>query len=431
MENKISVLVGLQWGDEGKGKIVDILSPRHDIVARYQGGANAGHTIIFNGKKYVLHLIPSGIFTKDIKCVIGNGTVIDPKALLEEIGILKAEGIDYEGRIFLSRNAHVILPYHKIIDAVNEDTDNKIGTTKKGIGPAYFDKYARRGVRIDDLFSKDVLFDKIDSNLKTFRAIFPQSEELAALDAEEVCADLISDFEHIKHFVTDTHLLLNNAIKEGKDILLESAQGTLLDIDFGTYPYITSSNPTSGGACTGTGIPPTKINGVIGIFKAYTTRVGEGPFPTELFDDCGKQIAAAGHEFGATTGRPRRCGWLDLVALKYACEINGVTELVITKSDVLDEMEEIKLCTDYETGDGSLSRDFTSNIKELNNIKPVYKSFPGWMTTIKETDKFEELPLQFKEYISFIEDYLGMDIKYISTGASREEIIFKEDLIMT
>jgi adenylosuccinate synthase len=424
MSNKVSILVGLQWGDEGKGKIVDILSPEYDIVARYQGGANAGHTIVFNKKKYVLHLIPSGIFTKGIKCVIGNGTVIDPVALLDEIDLIEKEGIDLTGRLFISRDAHLILPYHKIIDAINESKTDKIGTTKRGIGPAYFDKFARRGIKMSDLEVVDVLKEKIGKNLEYLKSIFPESAELKELSAEEVYDNLLAQYEQFRQYVFFTQKLLNDAINSGKNVLLEGAQGALLDVDFGTYPFITSSHPTSGGACTGSGIPPNRIKNVVGIFKAYTTRVGEGPFPTELFDKIGKNISEIGAEFGATTGRPRRCGWLDLVALKYACMINGTTELVITKSDVLDTFDEIFVCTSYKMGDG-MTEEFHTNVNFLKFAKPLYKKFKGWNVSINKINKFEDLPSEFKEYIKFIEEYVGTPIKYISTGASREEIIIR------
>jgi adenylosuccinate synthase len=424
MKNRIFVLVGLQWGDEGKGKIVDMLSKDFDVVARYQGGANAGHTIIIDGKKTVLHLIPSGIFTKNIVCVIGNGTVIDPKALIDEIQLLNKDGIDLTGRLYISKDAHIILPYHKIIDAINESKNDKIGTTKKGIGPTYFDKYARRGIKFSDFENESVLKDKIKKNLAYLVSIFPESGELKALDAFTLFKELETQYGDIKQYFVQTHYLLNKMISEDKNILLEGAQGALLDVDFGTYPYITSSSPTSGGACTGTGIPPTVINGVIGIVKAYTTRVGEGPFPTELFDDTGKEIARIGVEFGATTGRPRRCGWLDLVALKYAVIINGVTEIALTKSDVLDTFKEIKLCTDYEL-DNDVINTFPSNPFVLQNVKPVYKTFKGWNISFNESSKYEDLPLAFKEYVEFIENYVGVKIRYISTGPARKDIIIK------
>jgi adenylosuccinate synthase len=424
MSNKITIFVGLQWGDEGKGKIVDILSPDYNFVARYQGGANAGHTIVFQDKKYVLHLIPSGIFTKGIKCVIGNGTVIDPIALLEEISVIEKEGIDLKGRLYISRDAHLILPYHKIIDAINESKNDKIGTTKKGIGPAYFDKYARRGIKLSDLEFLHILKEKIEKNLTYLESIFPDSNELKELTCDIVYDDLIKQYEQFKQYVFFTQKHLNDAIKDGKNVLLEGAQGALLDVDFGTYPFITSSHPTSGGACTGSGIPPNKITNVVGIFKAYTTRVGEGPFPTELFDEFGKKISEIGAEFGATTGRPRRCGWLDLVALKYACMINGVTELVITKSDVLDTFDEIFVCTNYKIGD-VMTEDFHTNVNSLKFAKPLYKKFKGWKKSLNKIKDYSDLPAEYKNYIKFIEEYIGVGIKYISTGASREEIILR------
>jgi adenylosuccinate synthase len=424
MKNKIFVLVGLQWGDEGKGKIVDMLSKDFDVVARYQGGANAGHTIIIDGKKTVLHLIPSGIFTDNIVCVIGNGTVIDPQALIDEILLLNSDGIDLKGRLYISKDAHIILPYHKIIDAINESKNDKIGTTKKGIGPTYFDKYARRGIKFSDFENESVLKEKIKKNLNYLVTIFPDSEELKSLVASELFDGLKGQYESIKDYFTQTHYLLNDLISQGKNILLEGAQGALLDVDFGTYPYITSSSPTSGGACTGTGIPPTLINGVVGIVKAYTTRVGEGPFPTELFDETGKEIARIGVEFGATTGRPRRCGWLDLVALKYAIIINGVTEIALTKSDVLDTFNEIKVCTEYEL-DAKTINTFPSNPFVLQNVKPKYKSFKGWNKSFNESSKYEDLPTEFKAYVEFIENYVGVKVRYISTGPARKDIIIK------
>ncbi len=424
MGNKVHVLVGLQWGDEGKGKVVDLLSKDFDVVARYQGGANAGHTIIIDGKKTVLHLIPSGIFTDNIVCVIGNGTVIDPIALIEEIKLLNKDGINLTNRLFISKDAHIILPYHKIIDAINESKYDKIGTTKKGIGPAYFDKYARRGIKFSDFDNPAILKEKIEKNLKYLISIFPDSEELKSMKSDDVYNELNSQYKQISGYIAQTQYLMNKYIAEGKDVLLEGAQGALLDVDFGTYPYITSSSPTSGGACTGTGIPPTKVNGVIGIVKAYTTRVGEGPFPTELFDDTGKKIAEIGVEFGATTGRPRRCGWLDLVALKYAVIINGVTEIALTKSDVLDSFDEINLCTHYEL-EGKKTDCFPSNPDVLGKVKPVYRAFKGWNESLKNKKSFSELPENYRNYVSYIEEYVGVSIKYISTGPSRNEIIKK------
>lgn len=422
--NKITVLAGLQWGDEGKGKIVDLLSPEYDVVVRYQGGANAGHTLVFNGKKYVLHLIPSGIFTEGVKCVIGNGTVIDLSALLEEMEIVKKENVETANRLFISKDAHLILPYHKIIDAINESGKNKIGTTKKGIGPSYYDKYARRGIKIQNAEHPESLKEKVESNLQYLKSIFPESEELKNISSEDIITELYSQYLQIKEYVCDTQLLLNRYSEEGKNILMEGAQGALLDVDFGTYPFITSSHPTSGGASVGTGIAPNKINSVIGIFKAYTTRVGEGPFPTELFNDDYKLIAERGNEFGATTGRPRRCGWLDLVALKYACKVNGVTELVITKSDVLDVFSEIYACVNYRHN-GAEINNFTTDCEILKDAEPVYRKFDGWITDLNEFRNFESLPENYTKYLKFIEEYTGCNITVISTGPSREQIIRK------
>lgn len=422
--NKITVLAGLQWGDEGKGKIVDLLSPEYEVVVRYQGGANAGHTLVFNGKKYVLHLIPSGIFTEGVKCVIGNGTVIDLSALLEEMEIVKKENVETANRLFISKDAHLILPYHKIIDAINESGKNKIGTTKKGIGPSYYDKYARRGIKIQNAEHPESLKEKVESNLQYLKSIFPESEELKNISSEDIITELYSQYLQIKEYVCDTQLLLNRYSEEGKNILMEGAQGALLDVDFGTYPFITSSHPTSGGASVGTGIAPNKINSVIGIFKAYTTRVGEGPFPTELFNDDGKLIAERGNEFGATTGRPRRCGWLDLVALKYACKVNGVTKLVITKSDVLDVFSEIYACVNYRHN-GAEINNFTTDCEILKDAEPVYRKFDGWITDLNEFRNFESLPENYTKYLKFIEEYTGCNITVISTGPSREQIIRK------
>ena len=425
MNNRVTVLAGLQWGDEGKGKIVDILSPEYDYVVRYQGGANAGHTIVFNGKKYILHLIPSGIFTNNVICIIGNGTVVDPEAFIEELETIKKNGIVTEDRIFISKDAHVILPYHKIIDSINESSDKKIGTTKRGIGPAYFDKYARRGIKFNDFSDFENLQKKVESNLEIFKKIFPTSEEIQNLESEKIISGLKKHKEIISKYITDTRKLLHSVVREGKNILLEGAQGVLLDVDFGTYPFITSSSPTSGGACTGSGIPPTYLTDIKGVFKAYTTRVGEGPFPTELKNETGELIAKRGAEFGATTGRQRRCGWLDLVALKYAVETNGTNELIITKSDVLDEFDEIYACTDYEVK-GKTTNDFITDCNVLKDVKPVYKKFNGWKKNLNKIKEYNKLPAEYINYLDFIEEYTSSHIKFISTGPSREEIIIKK-----
>lgn len=424
MKNKVTILTGLQWGDEGKGKLIDLLSPQFDIVVRYQGGANAGHTIICNNKKYILHLIPSGILTEGIICVIGNGTVIDINAMIEEIKFLNGEGIYTKGRIKLSSDAHIVMPYHKIIDSINEKSRNKIGTTQKGIGPAYFDKYARRGIKIGDLEYENSFRSKVKMNIEFLQETFPDSEELRNLNPEKISKQALTQYDSITEYIDDTRLFLNNSISKNKNILLEGAQGVLLDVDFGTYPYITSSSPTSGGACTGSGIPPNKITNVIGVFKAYTTRVGEGPFPTELNDETGNEIRQKGYEYGATTGRPRRCGWLDLVALKYACTINGVNELAITKSDVLTGFENVSTCTHYELDKKTIDY-FLTNPETLKRITPAYKEFNGWKTDIRIATDFEKLPKEYKNYLHFIEEYTDKKIRYISTGPSREQIIIQ------
>ncbi len=419
---KITVLVGLQWGDEGKGKIIDLLSPNYNIVARYQGGANAGHTIVFNKRKFILHLIPSGIFTKGVICVIGNGTVIDLDALIEEINLLKKEGISLKNRLFISKDAHLIFPYHKIIDSIKESRDEKIGTTKRGIGPSYIDKYARTGVKIQDLNYPDKVRGILKKNLDLIKKIYDEYEEVSSLNIDDILEKVYKNYSIIKDLVIDTQSYLYYSFKKGKSILAEGAQGTLLDVDFGTYPYVTSSHPTSGGVCIGTGIPPTLIKDIIGIFKAYTTRVGEGPFVTELLNNEGKQILELGNEFGATTGRPRRCGWLDLVALKYSCAINGTTSMIMTKTDVLNNFEEINVCIKYDINGKKTDR-FVTDCELLKVAKPIYKKFKGWKYNISECRRKKDLPKNLINYIRFIEEFAGVKISHISTGPSREQFI--------
>ncbi len=420
--SKITVLTGLQWGDEGKGKMIDLLSPKYDIVVRYQGGANAGHTIVFNNKKYILHLIPSGIFTKNIKCVIGNGTVVDLEALIDEIEILKHEGINLNNRVFLSKDAHIILSYHKIIDSINESKEDKLGTTKRGIGPCYIDKYARTGIKVQDLSHPEKVSKIIEKNLEVLKNSFRNSEEIHSLKIEVILDKLFTNYELIKHLVIDTQDYLYKSYKKGKRILMEGAQGTLLDIDFGTYPFVTSSHPISGGACIGSGLPPTFVDDVVGIFKAYTTRVGEGPFVTELIDETGQYILKKGNEYGATTGRPRRCGWLDLVALKYSCSINGVTSMIMTKTDVLNDFDKINVCIKYDINGKKTDR-FITDSELLKITKPVYKQLNGWKYDISKCSKKKDLPKNLIKYISFIENYTGVKIKFISSGPSREQFI--------
>ncbi len=420
---RVTVLVGSQWGDEGKGKIVDILSENYDIVTRYQGGANAGHTVTIGDKQYILHLIPSGILRENVICVIGNGVVIDPNALLDEIELLSKHGISVEGRLFISHNAHLIMPYHKLLDNINENNENKIGTTGRGIGPCYIDKYARKGIRIVDLLNKKVLEDKIRENLKEKNNLLKKIYNHAELDVEEIIREYVDFDKAIDKYVKDVPSYLNNAIGEGKSILLEGAQGALLDVDHGTYPYVTSSSPTSGGACIGTGIPPTKITLVFGIVKAYTTRVGFGPFPTELTDDTGENLRKIGAEYGATTGRPRRCGWFDAFLVKYSATINGIEEAAITKLDVLSSFEEIKVCTGYEL-DGKSLKSFPTDVQRLSEVKPIYKSFKGWNSDISGCRSYSGLPSEAREYLEFIANHTGVKITIVSVGPKREQTFF-------
>src|SRR5690554_1771243 len=377
----VTVLVGSQWGDEGKGKIVDLLSDRYDIVVRYQGGANAGHTVVIENKQYILHLIPSGILRDKVTCVIGNGVVIDPTALLEEIEFLKKHNIDVDGKLFISQNAHLIMPYHKLLDSINESGGNKIGTTGRGIGPCYIDKYARKGIKIVDLLNRKSLEEKIRRNLEEKNNLLKKVYDHEELDVEEIIKQYVEFDKTIDKYIKDVPSFLNQAIDEGKSILLEGAQGALLDVDFGTYPYVTSSNPVSGGACTGTGVPPNKITDVVGIIKAYTTRVGHGPFPTELNDETGEELRRAGSEFGATTGRPRRCGWFDAFLVKYSVMINGITSAAVTKLDVLSHLDEIKVCVGYSI-DGKVIKTYPTDSERLESVKPVNEVLPGWKPVI-------------------------------------------------
>ncbi len=419
---EVSVLVGSQWGDEGKGKVVDILSSRFNIVVRYQGGANAGHTIEIEDKKFVLHLIPSGILRDDVICVIGNGVVIDPKALLDEIELLESYNIKVKGRLLISRNAHLIMPYHKTLDSINESGNSKIGTTGRGIGPCYIDKYARKGIKISDLENKPLLEEKIRTNLEEKNQLFTRIYNQDAIDVEAILKEYLEYDKLIGQYIADVPSYLYNAIEEGKSILLEGAQGALLDVDHGTYPYVTSSNPTSGGACTGSGIPPTKITSVIGIVKAYTTRVGLGPFPTELDGDEGEMLRKTGAEYGATTGRPRRCGWYDAFLMNYSRMINGIQRVAITKLDVLSYMDEIKICVGYEI-DGQRLSYFPTDVELLSKAKPVYEVMPGWKTDISKVKYFSDLPVNAQNYLGFIAEKSGFEISIVSVGPKREQTI--------
>jgi len=419
----VSVLVGSQWGDEGKGKIVDLLSNSYEIVARYQGGANAGHTVEIGDQKYVLHLIPSGILRENIICVIVNGVVIDPVALLDEIAFLESKNISVKGRLFISQNAHLIMPYHKILDSINESGKNKIGTTGRGIGPCYIDKYARKGIKINDLLHPKVLERKIRENLAEKNLLLKEIYHHEELDVDEIIKSYLEFDEKIDPYITDVPSYLNQAIKEGKSILLEGAQGALLDVDFGTYPFVTSSHPTSGGACTGTGIPPNKISDVIGIVKAYTTRVGEGPFPTELLGETGEKLRKIGSEFGATTGRPRRCGWFDAFLVKYSSMINGIDSVALTKLDVLSEFDQIKICTGYKH-QGKLLKSFPTDFERLSTIEPVYKTAKGWNQDISHCESYKDLPAATKEYIKLLEEEAEIKITIVSVGPKRAQTFF-------
>lgn len=419
----VRVVVGAQWGDEGKGKLVDILSRDVDIVARYQGGANAGHTIEIGDQKYILHLIPSGIFNEHIVTVIGNGVVIDPVALMEEIRFLESQGVSLKNRLKISHNAHLIMPYHKLLDSLYEKGTRPIGTTGRGIGPAYYDKAARVGIRIVDLLDHDILEARIRRNIEDKNQIIRKIYQEEELDVEHILEEYMRFDSQIDEYVTDTAHFLNDAIRDGKDVMAEGAQGALLDIDHGTYPYVTSSNPVSGGATIGLGIPPTAISSVVGVMKAYTTRVGLGPFPTELDDAIGDHLREKGQEFGSTTGRPRRCGWFDAVAMRYSAMLNGITSCGMTKLDVLSGLEEICICVGYEY-DGKRGERFQTNLKRLEHMQPVYETFPGWEEDISEISSFDDLPATAREYIAAVEEIIGVRIACASVGPERTQILF-------
>ncbi len=421
------VIVGAQWGDEGKGKIVDILSEHADIVVRFQGGNNAGHTIYADGQKYVFHLIPSGILHEGTACVLGNGVVIDPEVLIGEMEKLSEEGLFKGENLFISKDAHLILPYHKALDIARERRKGKekIGTTGRGIGPAYEDKVARCGIKAGDLLNAERLKARITSNLAEKNHLLMNILGAKGFSPDEIIADYLGYAEKLAGHITNTSILLDTAMKEGRSILFEGAQGTLLDVDYGTYPYVTSSNTIAGAAATGTGIGPTKLDSVIGITKSYCTRVGEGPFPTELTCSDGEKLRELGGEFGATTGRPRRCGWFDAVALKHSVRLNGIDGLVITKLDVLDGMEEIKLCTSYVI-DGKETDEFPTDTSVLEGIEPVYETMPGWMSPTNGATRFDELPEKAKSYIKRMEELTGVECVIVSVGTGRKEAIIRK-----
>jgi adenylosuccinate synthase len=419
---KVDVLLGLQWGDEGKGKIVDVLTPSYDIIARFQGGPNAGHTLEFEGIKHVLHTIPSGIFHSEVINLVGNGVVIDPVVFKAELDKLQPFGINFQERLLLSKKAHLILPTHKLLDAASEIAKgkNKIGSTLKGIGPTYMDKTGRNGLRVGDIFSPHFK-EKYNALVEKHVGILEHHEDftydLSAL--EQPWFEAIEVLKSLQ--AVDSEHYLNNALLAGKKVLAEGAQGTMLDIDFGTYPFVTSSNTVTAGTCTGLGIAPTKIGSVIGIFKAYCTRVGSGPFPTELLDSTGELMRKEGNEFGATTGRPRRCGWLDLVQLRYAIMINGVTELAMMKSDVLGIFEHIQVCTHYII-DGQKVDEFPYDVTDIS-IKPVYEKLEGWHCDLTELEDFQSAPAALKAYVSYLEAQLNIPIRVISVGPDRKQTL--------
>jgi adenylosuccinate synthase len=423
------VLLGSQWGDEGKGKATDLLGDRVDYVVRYQGGNNAGHTVVIGDKKFALHLLPSGILTPEVIPVIANGVVIDPAVLLAEIAGLNDRGID-TSKLLISANAHLITSYHVTLDKVTERFLGKaqIGTTGRGIGPTYSDKIGRVGIRVQDLFDESILRQKVESALSNKNQVLVKVFNRREIDVDAVVADLLQFAEILRPMVRDTSLILNNALDEGKVVLLEGGQGTLLDVDHGTYPFVTSSNPTAGGACTGSGIGPTRIDRVVGILKAYTTRVGSGPFPTELFDEDGEKLRTIGGERGVTTGRPRRCGWFDVPIARYATRINGLTDTFLTKLDVLTGWEQIPVCVAYEI-DGERSEEIPMTQTEFHHAKPVYEMLPGWSEDISGAKTLTDLPKNARDYVEFLEEKSGTRISAIGVGQDRNATIAINDLI--
>ncbi|MGI8744255.1 MAG: adenylosuccinate synthase [Bryobacteraceae bacterium] len=414
------IVLGAQWGDEGKGKVVDLFSDKFDVVARYQGGHNAGHTVFIGEKKFVLKLIPSGILRPGIRAVIGNGVVVDPAALLDEIASLEAVGIDVARRLSISNRAHVIFPFHRLVEKMSEGRADRIaiGTTSRGIGPCYEDKIGRRGVRIAELYDPET-FESVYDGLAEDKQLLARTFNIQeTIDYPKIRDQYLEFAERIRPMVCDTAQLVNDAMAAGKRVLFEGAQGAMLDVDHGTYPFVTSSSATAGGACTGSGVPPTKIGGVIGVSKAYITRVGSGPFPTEVDGEMGDRIRKAGNEYGAVTGRPRRCGWFDVPLLRYTAMINGFDSLVITKLDVLDEQEEIPVCTGYRNGS-----EMPATYKQLEAVEPVYEKRPGWHSPTRGLTNYDELPSGAREYLRFLSDQTGVEVGCISTGPERHETI--------
>lgn len=423
------IVIGAQWGDEGKGKITDLLSKSADVVVRYQGGVNAGHTVVVKDQTFKLHLIPSGILYPETECLIGSGTVIDPRELIAELDKLDDLGVTSDN-LYISETAHVTMPYHRLIDQATEERrgSQKIGTTKRGIGPTYADKSERTGIRICDLMHLDMFKEQLEWTISYKNVVLEKLYNLPPLDPSEVFAEYSAYAERLRPHVVDSSLHIYNALQKRKNVLFEGAQGTLLDLDHGTYPYVTSSNPVAGGACIGSGIGPTVVDRVIGVAKAYTTRVGEGPFPTELYDETGNALCLRGAEFGTTTGRQRRCGWFDAVIGRYAVRINGLDCLAITKLDVLDELDEIKVCVAYEL-DGQRCHDLPGSARQFSRCKPVYETMPGWQKSTAHCRKLEDLPQQALDYLEFLAKLMEVPIAIVSLGASRDQTIIVEDPI--
>ena len=417
------VLIGAQWGDEGKGKATDLIGTKVDYVARFNGGNNAGHTVVVGDESYALHLLPSGIISPNTTPVIGNGVVVDPEVLFQEIDGLESRGVDCS-RLLVSESAHIIAPYHRVLDKVTERFlgKHKIGTTGRGIGPAYADKINRVGIRVHDLFNAEHLHDKVEASLHQKNQMLVKLYNRRPIDVDETTDELLKLGERLKPYVANTSLVLNKALDEGKTVLFEGGQATMLDVDHGTYPFVTSSNPTAGGACTGTGVGPTKITRVIGVSKAYVTRVGEGPFPTELFGEDGEWLRAQGHEYGVTTGRRRRCGWFDGPIANYASRVNGLTDIAMTKLDVLSAFDTIKVCVAYDV-DGERYTSVPEHQVRFEHAKPIYEELPGWKCDITGCRSFDELPQEAQDYVAFIEDLAHTRVTFIGVGAGREQII--------
>jgi adenylosuccinate synthase len=422
------VVVGAQWGDEGKGKVVDVITPHVNVVVRYQGGNNAGHTVVVGREKYVLHSIPSGILHNGCRCVIGCGVVLDPASVIEEMESLVQRGVTLDGNLFISKNAHLIMPYHPALDRASEAKlgARRIGTTGKGVGPAYVDKAARVGIRMVDLLDERLFREKLEVNLAQKNRLLREIYDAETFSVEQILGPYLRYAGWLAPYITDTPLLLSRWIDAGYNVLFEGAQGTMLDVDHGTYPYITSSSTTSGGAATGTGVPPTKIDGVLGVAKAYTTRVGGGPFPTEMQGEIAEKIRARGNEYGATTGRPRRCGWFDGVVLKYAVRINGIDTVALTKLDVLDDCETVKICTGYRYR-GDIITDFPEEETAMAELQPVYEEVTGWMTSTVGAKNEADLPAKARRYLERLEELTGVPFCLISTGPQRDETILCED----